>query len=196
MVIDEKDLRFDPLTKKELDSLRLFHEKVTEINESRIIKTNSLKGEVYIELNPDGIKKDANLPDEDDLRSLLLLISPLVRTNERTHYNNIISILANNAKNEDTRSYFKLLQERYSASLNSGLRYGANGKEYSDVDIFKLLINGRYFHCDDNKRDKLKDLEGLPYAAEGALLGTLCVHMSWLRLINRIIADRILTSEK
>jgi hypothetical protein len=196
MVVDEKDLKFHGLTEYELDSLKLFHEQIEKINNSRIIEKDSLKGSTHIEINENGIKAEANLPDDDDLRSLLLLISPLVRTKERINYNEILSILRNRSENNESRSYFDLLQTQYKASLKSGLRYGANGKEYGDEDIFRLLLNGYYFHSDDDKREKLEDLKGLPYAAESALLGTLCVHVSWLRFIDKLIVDRINTLKK
>ena len=192
MVIDEKDLKFSTFTGFELDSLRLFHEQVEKIINSRIIKNEALKGSVHIEMNGDGLKAEANFPDEDDLRSLLLLISPLVRTHERIRFEKILSILEYHSANNDTKSFLELLQKRYHASLESGLRYGANGKEYGDLDIFRLLLNGCHFHIDGDKRDELENLKPLPYAAEGALLGTLCVHVSWLKFVNRIIADRIL----
>lgn len=191
MVIDEKELKFQEFTERELESLRLFHEQIEKINNSRIITNDSLKGSFHIEINENGHKSVAELPNDDDLRSLLLLISPLVRTRERIFYKEIISILKNRSANNESQSYFDLLDKRYHASLKSGLRYGANGKEYGGEDIFRLLLNGCYFHCDDDKRDKLKDLKDLPYAAESALLGTLCVHISYLRFIDGLIVDHI-----
>jgi len=128
MVIDERDLKFSTFTGFELDSLKLFHEQVEKIINSRIIKNEALKGSVHIEMNGDGLKAEANLPDEDDLRSLLLLISPLVRTRERIRFEKILSILEYHSANNETKSFFDLLQKRYHASLESGLRYGANCK--------------------------------------------------------------------
>ena len=140
MVIGEKDLKFIGLTEREIETLKLFHQQIEKINKSRIIETSSLKYSYHIEVNEKGIKaKDANLPDEDDLRSLLLLISPLVRTKERIHYTEILSILKKRSKNDETRSYFDLLEETYNTSLSSGLRYGANGNEYTDKLIYSFI---------------------------------------------------------
>ena len=196
MVINENELRFNPFTEFEFESLRLFHEQMEIINNCRIIKNDALKGSLHIEMNRDELKVDADFPNQDDIRSLLLLISPIVRSKERIHYEKIISILLEESANDGSRSYFETLKDDYKKSLSSGLRYGANGKEYGDDDIFNLLLNVCYFHFDDSMRKKLNDLKGLPHAADSALMGTLCVHISFLRFINKIISDYILTSNK
>jgi hypothetical protein len=193
MVINETDLKFSQFNEDQLKLLRMFHEKMEEINNCRIIKNDALRGSVHHRYDKNGSKVEVNFPDADDLRSLLLLMSTIVRTREKINYEIILSILIDKSVNIDTQSYFKLLQKYYKEALNSGLRYGANGREYSEEDIFRLRVNGCYFHLDEEKLSKLESLKGIPYAADGAVLGTLCVHVSFLKLINKIITDRILS---
>jgi hypothetical protein len=69
MVIEESELKFSPLDEDQLKLLKLFHEKMDEINNCRIIKNDALRGSVHHSMGKDGFKVEANLPDQDDLRS-------------------------------------------------------------------------------------------------------------------------------
>ena len=66
-------MKFKKFTNEELLSLRLFHDRVKKMKESRIIKENSLKYhfQMIIERNK-GFSLKATFPDEDDFRSFLL----------------------------------------------------------------------------------------------------------------------------
>lgn len=180
-------LKFTPFEEKELRSLRLFHDQVERIWESRIIRTNSLRSNIRSNFTDSEITTE--FPEEDDLRSLVTLVRACLVQSNPTFHETILGILKRRSV-EETHSYLNKASELFFRSLNSpGLMVHINGREYSDKQIFDLWLNGHYFHFDDRKTEALECFGEVDYMAKSSLVSMLITYCKWFVFIDAVIKD-------
>ena len=111
-------------------------------------------------------------PDEDDLRSFLLIIRPFTLNDEPIYYKRILSIMRGRilgknclrCLNECVRCFNEHIKSSgVGLQVNSLSKMGESikmdTKEYQIGDIYNLLINGHYCHQDISKIKKLESFK-------------------------------------
>ena len=177
-------MQFKNFSREDILPLRLFHDRVKKMNESRIIKENSLKYHISFNINRnEGFRLEKIFPDEDDLRSFLLIIRPFTLNNEPIYYHRVLSIIRKNIIDEKCRRCLneglRIFNENakhggMNLRINSVSKNGENitieTNEYSNDDIFNLLLNGDYFHQDISKIKQLESFKSDYFKDTGEIL--------------------------
>lgn len=186
-----EDLKFNKFTEYEIESLRLFHEQIEKVNDCKIIKNNLLGIKVSLESTEGGLISDIDCPSDDDLALLLLRIRPFTLQRDRVFFGKILDILEGKAANEETLPYIRTLHKNYNrwaAGSSTLVLQDANGKEYSELDIFKAFLYGDFFHIkNDEPREILRKFKNMPYATRSALISVLINYRFWFSLVDRVI---------
>ena len=137
-------------------------------------------------------------PEEENIRSILLLIRPIKLQNDKTNIRieRILSILRNRSANDRTRLYLETLIRNYKDRNNEpAIKLRGSYGEYNEMDVFDLWVNGYYFHKDDAKRKALDDLMEWPAVVpivKDILLKIIIDSCNWAGLIDDILVNIIL----
>ena len=190
-----KNLKFKPFNAEQLEFMRRFHERIEYIRNSRIIRTDSLNGSIHMDFKRGSIESD--FPDDDDLRSLLVLIRPCLLQEEPTFFVKILNILKMNSADDNTFLYFKRVLQSYYESLKDerGLKLNIGKKLYNDEQLFDLWIHGFLFHeKDEDKRKELENLKDMQYAIMRSVIITTQTYLTWFCLIDSVLMYKVLSS--
>jgi hypothetical protein len=205
-------IEFQKFTNEELLSLQLFHDRVSQMNESRIIKEKSLGCQITLNIDRTiGLSLEKRFPDEDDLRSFLLIIRPFTLNNEPINYHRILSILRENIIEEKCRRCLheclrsfneQITHNGINLQINSICAIGDNIKidttEYEMESIFNLLLNGYYAHQDISKVKELECLKDEYFmnageaVAKEMFIGMLIEYFSFFNFLDYYIISNII----
>ena len=206
-------MKFKEFTTEELFSLRLFHNQVSQMRESKIIKEELLGYETKFTFHRDGrMFVERTFPNEDDLRSLLIIIRPFTLNNDPIYYLKIISIirkrLSEKSCNMCLSEYLRIsitsiekrermLRVEIVKSGKDDLQIEAN--DYSMKEIYDIYLNGHYFHHDIPKIKKLESFKsdyfqdaGEVYA-KSMLLGMIIEYFSFFNNLDYYIVSDIIS---
>jgi len=209
------NMKFNKFTKEEILSLRLFHNRVNQMKESRIIKENSLRYHISFKINQTkGFNLERTFPDEDDLRSFLLIIRPFTLNNEPIYYHKILSILRNRILEEKCRRCLHECLRNFNEHIrhggmdlriNSVSKIGENIKidtnEYQKVNIFNLLLNGYYAHQDISKIKILESFKDDYFMNAGEVIAKtmfidmIIAYFSFFNFLDYYIISNIISDE-
>lgn len=141
------------------DKLSLFNHKAEELKRTRLLK-NGFNPSITIDYEKmKGVRFDVHEPDEDDLRSFLILFRQFFLKNEPIFLNSIYTICHQNFTSQKIKEDLIEAKKIWKKSLKSfGLVYIFNGQELTPEYITDLWINGYYFHNDQEKVALLKRL--------------------------------------
>jgi len=198
------DVKFNSFDEDEMVLLKLFHEKCIQIAESQFIQRGEFNASFTIHV--DKIKGEINtslhMPEEADIRSILVLVRQITLQNEDTNIliERILNILKYRSANERTKLYIQNLTRKYKDRSSEPCcklrgRYG----EYNEMEVFDLWVNGYFFHNDNDKRKKLDDLMEWPpmkAAAKDILIKIVIDSCNWASSIDAILINTILQEDE
>ena len=161
-----EDLEFNAFTKDELDILKVFHEQVVQISDTYFIKSGTFTAHSEIHINKEELNVSFDGPNEANIRSIVLLVRPMIlarKDKTKIRIDAILDMLIDKSADDKTRSYVQTLLRRYNdRSTEPKIElYGPNGLR-TESDIINFWINGYYFHKDSSKRKELDDLMKWP----------------------------------
>ena len=145
------------------ERLKLYVERVNELLQCRFAR-QGMKYQYQIEWDAESqaMKYTADEPDEDDLRSFLLLFRHFVSDREPVFveriFNDCFRFLSNDhlkGELQKAKSHWKQLL--YRAGVMEVI---VDEKTLSGEYVLNLWINGHYFHNDTEKREELSRLLG------------------------------------
>ena len=207
-------MRFKKFSREDILALKLFNDRARQLRDSRIIRDNSLRSHISLNINrTTGLRIEKTFPDEDDLRSFLLIIRPFTLNNEPIYYYRILSIIREHIIDERCRiclnECLRIFNETikhggmnlciHSISTNGENRQ-INTDNYSDEDIYNLLLNGYYFHQDISKVEKIgrfkdeyfKDIGG--FFAKSMFIGMVISYFCFFDFLDNYIVSTILSN--
>ena len=182
------------------EQLALFMESVIELRTASLIKKglsvtidigSSAQGKLQFE--------PRDWPDEEGLRSFLILFRPFISDKEPIFLNRIYNICYNIIKSQKLRNLIADARAKWKrANKFSSFPFKYNGKIYSPEEVVNLIISGKYFHKDENKAKILRALDSstevlfklvfITYIMEGI------AHISWMhKIIKHAIKNGLLS---
>jgi hypothetical protein len=183
------------------------------MRESKIIKEELLGYETKFVFYRDGrMSVERTFPNEDDLRSLLIIIRPFTLNNDPIYYLKIISIIRKRLSGKSCSiclneyvSIFKTSIEKSERKLRVEIVNGGKdhlqieANDYSMKEIYDLYLNGHYFHHDIPKIEKLESFKsdyfqdaGEVYA-KSMLLGMIIEYFSFFNNLDYYIISDIIS---
>jgi hypothetical protein len=147
-------------------------------------------------------------PGEDLLRSLLMLLRPFCLSREKANFHRIRSMLARHAMMRggdvakdvlvELRAYKKGERAVFSESpfviQTKSCDEGGNTKTgtLTPGDIFEDYLNGTYFHCDEERRQRAEAWEACPipkFIFIQSLTSASFVYIHMAGLVSAILAE-------
>lgn len=161
-----------------------------------------------------GFSLKTTFPDEDDFRSFLLIIRPFTLNDDPIYYRKILSIIRGRILEEKC---FRCLNECL-RRFNEGIKHSGmnlqidsiskigesiniDSTKYQIEDIFKLLINGYYFHEDISKIEQLESLKDDYFLdigdkiAKTMLVDMVDAYFSFFNFLDYYIISEIISEE-
>jgi hypothetical protein len=175
--------------------LRLFCTVVEAAVSRRAVQNNTLQSWWKVSGGIDkAVTFEADLGDEEDIRSLLLDIRKLLASGEVVHFPAIANLLETRLTDDDLRADARVNRESWKRSLKGGFGLVLNGTGYDAEAMFNLLANGAIFHSDP---DKVAEYERLDEMTRGMMAATVnqmiidCVRVAQAQrnLVTKALAD-------
>ncbi len=144
--MDDKDKRI----------LELFIAKVEELRSCRLVQTGH---KISFTLNIKGKegKATTTLPDEESLRSFLLVFRNFYSPGESINFRSVCDILLRSIQDPKVKESIAKTRDIYEEVLNkSPLSFVENEQAVSPEEILRRWMYGYYHHTDDKKRKKIE----------------------------------------
>lgn len=137
----------------ELYQLKLFISRANELKNKRAIR-NGFNTQLKINWDKEkGFITEITQPDEDDLRSFLLLLRQFISDKEPIFLNRIYNLCYKYIDDDDIKSGLIKAREVWKQSqINSGMGLILENDDFTPEYSTDLWINGYYFHNDEEKR--------------------------------------------
>jgi hypothetical protein len=145
------------------EKLKLYVERVDELLQCRFAR-QGMKSQYQIEWDSESqtMKYTANEPDEDDLRSFLLLFRHFLSDREPVFVGRIFNDCFRFLNNDHLKGELQKAKDDWKRLLYraGGMEMIVDEKRLSGEYVLDLWINGHYFHNDTEKRKELSRLLG------------------------------------
>lgn len=137
-------------------TLELFITKVNELVNCKLLQTtHKMKFSLNVVGNQG--KATTTLPDEDSLRSFLLIFRNFYSPRERINFLKICDILIDSIQEVSVRDRIEKIREVYKQTLDrSPVHLVENDKSVSPNEIVRRWLYGFYHHTEDAKRKKIE----------------------------------------
>ena len=146
------------------EKLKLFVDKVSELRNTTLMRTNGLRYHFSMRIECDlPTKLTLEEPDEGDLRDYLITFRRFL-SNEDVSLNHILNICQKRLTNVDLKQEIPILRQAWlETKQHSGMKLIMNGQEVLAEEIFDIWLNGRYFHDDLAYGEWLESLSSFLY---------------------------------
>jgi len=147
-----------------IEMLRYFSARADEMGKCRLLK-RGFKAELtlHFEIMKPPMFTEA-VVDNDDFRSFLTYLRPFVSEDEPVYVNRIANVCWKHLRDEKLKGFLKEARRQWKESLKSGpFKLKISNQLWTPEHTTKLIINGYYFHCDQEKREIL---EAIPESAK------------------------------
>jgi hypothetical protein len=154
--------RSAPLAPRE--RLSLFRKRASEMEDLRLIRSG-MKMQFRLTFDSDSrtLHYEANEPDEEDIRSFLLLFRRFISQSEPIFINRIFDDCLRLLSDDVLKSEVKMARDSWKKRTSSGpVKMLCDGNPISPEYMLDLWINGHYFHDDAKKASELEGLLSRP----------------------------------
>ncbi|MCP5131322.1 MAG: hypothetical protein H6985_17280 [Pseudomonadales bacterium] len=148
------------LSDDEWAMLNAYCEKVERLLATKLVASDDcdINGKVRYEKEK-GLWFEASLPPEEVIAEFLMAFRFFYLKKEKTFFLRTLNILRKHIANADARSHFDRLKQRWENGLfSSAMSIQLNGEPMTTSLLLDLWLNAHYFHSDEDKSDKLKEL--------------------------------------
>jgi len=205
-------MKFETFNSDELQSLKLFHNRVGRIWATRIIKENLLGSEIKMTVHRSGeMEVERIFPSEDDLSSFLVHLRPIISKKEPTYYYKIINIVRRRLSEERCRICLNQFVSTFAENIKEidprlivetifkdkeDVRLEKT--EYDSEEIFLLYLNGYYFHDDILKVERLESFKcdyfnnASEIFAKSLFISMAIQYLTFISNVDYFIVSRIL----
>lgn len=163
----------DELDEEIIKKFKIFHQRAEDIYRNKFLRT-SFNSKITAEKNKP-VKLENNFPEDDLLRSFVILIKPFYSKKDSISFNRICNIICNSDNDfsdnliEQTKkvreAWNKLMQTKESDSPPSGTVLVHNNEKLTASKLIDLYFNGYFFHTDLDKHEKIQFMK-LPMFTE------------------------------
>ncbi len=147
----------------ETEQLDLFLEKVALLGQTAIIRSGEMQTQLslsYRHMQP--LKVDVCKPDDETLRSFLLVFRHFVAKGEPVYVNTIANLCWNNIFSDKVRRELKAAKVHWKQQQRNGaVGLTINEQDFDPSFVLDLMINRVFFHSDSRKRNIVKRLDWL-----------------------------------
>ncbi len=144
------------------DKLNFFVMRADELADHRLVRDALNTGFSLNWRHDSGLFWESREPDEDLLRSGLMLARQFISPGEPIFIDHIHNECERNLRSDDLKTRLRKARRAWATSQNTGwLNITIGGQKASPAFIAHLLINGRYFHADVEKHAALAQVQGL-----------------------------------
>ncbi|MEQ1531771.1 MAG: hypothetical protein ABL925_20865 [Methylococcales bacterium] len=184
---------FSDVTEKELECLRLFKRRATQLENNSLI-LNGYESGVDIQMGQQGHALSIkSLPPEEAFRSLLLEFRHFWAVQEDCRFLRILKIIDRHVPG--ARVFTAELKSLWNQALFHRSHLVLDGKVLISEQIIDLWINAEYFHNDLTKRSELRNLIstleplGSGDFAKWLLIGSICERCNVIMKLNRALDE-------
>ncbi len=141
---------------KQLD---LFLTRARQLEQTRLIRSKP-NSSWKMHFSEDGTMTiTTEEPDEEDLRSYLMILRQFVLQKEPIHLGRIHNLLDRRITDDELRGYVTKARDGLKeAARGHGIHFQLNDETISPERVADLWINGEYFHNDPEKKQELDRL--------------------------------------
>jgi hypothetical protein len=138
--------------------LELFLIKVEELSNCSLVKSGQrVKFSIKFKKEEGGTIQ-TSLPDEDSLRSFLMVFRNFYAQKEITNFNKVCKLLIDSLEDNSIKELVKNTRAVYQEILKmSPINLVKNGKSYSPEEIVNFWLYGFYLHTEDEKRKEIEN---------------------------------------
>ena len=152
-----KDIRAEDLA-----VLRLFHDRVVALANTKLVKSNNSKITASISLKSNAdIAFSARLPPEEELAQFLMAFRFFYLQKEPTNFPKIINLVSRYSDDSYTAVGRTLKSQWKNCLFKNAMNIKINGKHISGSLLIDLWFNAHYFHSETEKRAELDRLNSL-----------------------------------
>lgn len=131
--------------------LELYVKRVRELVECRVIKEGKFNYRFKFSANfeTDLAEVTHEMPDEDDLRSVLLTFRLFIANKEPIYFHKIRNVAYKLLRTDlsEQRTFLEEYKRYWNTVMsNNDVQTVGSDKELTSEDILKIYINGKYFH--------------------------------------------------
>lgn len=143
------------------ERLNLFVDRVNELRALRLVRAG-MPSQYTVTI--DGLSQKATYqatePDEEDLRSFLLLFRQFISSREPVFIHRIIGDCVRFLNDDRRKEQVKIAQEHWKSIFREmdDIQIVVNDKDLSPEYVLDLWINGHYFHNDPDKAQEIRRL--------------------------------------
>jgi hypothetical protein len=145
--------------------LDLFVARVRELLDCRLVTTGGLDASFQIRYSDGASSFQQTEIDEEYLRSFLLTFRKFVSNDEAIFVRKVANLLFQEMPGDHERELLKSARDRYTNAMEHGtVRFELNGTYFTPEQSLSHWINGRYFHDDPVKAERLIEQTANPIA--------------------------------
>ena len=147
---------------EDLAALRVFHDRVVSLANTKLIKGENSKITASISLKASSAATfSATFPPEEELAQFLMAFRFFYLQKEPTHFPKIVNIVSKYADGSYTAIARELKSQWKNCLFKNSMSITLNGKSISGSTLIDLWFNAHYFHSVAEKRAELDRLNAL-----------------------------------
>lgn len=139
--------------------LELFLERAHQLLDRRLIRDRALEAEfnIHFELVGGSMQLSAERMDEEDLRSFMLALRLFTLQKEPTQLGKVFNLLHRLLPSGEWQEAAKKIRSDWNQSQRQNLvaLQLPGQRTYEAEDLFRIMVNGYYFHSDEDARAEL-----------------------------------------
>lgn len=147
------------MTEDTKNILRLFQEHVQELRTHSLLKSKDLKIKTSVTLDGNRVVIRRHAIDEEKLESFLMRLRRFNSDRDDLFLPKILNIISRYDRIRTTQIKVRDIRDQFLCRRKyCGLKCRHDGKVYTELEIFNLMINGRFFHVDKAKKAELSGI--------------------------------------
>jgi len=161
--------RFDVIAKSlaqdECVAFSAFYAACEDVYRHSLVQNKGLKVESRVKFKDDSDQVEVSHyePDEERYESLLIRVRRFCNQKDKIHFPKIINLMMRNEVCFEEKDFLIKAKDVFGGKNENMINY----EKYDEESLFNIYINGKMFHTDPEKNEKIsavKDLFGLPIA--------------------------------
>lgn len=142
------------------EQLSLFRCRADELTRLPVIKNGFNPGVTIQWDRMSGLRFERREPDEDRVRSLVLLLRQFISDGVPIYIGKIYNVLHQRLKSEELKGYIANSRDAWKQACKAlGVKLDFRGGQLTPEHIADLWFNGHYFHSDEDKTRELWRLD-------------------------------------
>lgn len=145
------------------ERLDLYVKRVNELIATQAVQTGAFNIQLSFQFaREQGLKTASREPNEELLRSFLLTFRQFVSDKEPVFANGIANICWQELRSDELRGHLEAARRRWFKACRAGpLKVVIDEDHLSPENALDIWINGKYFHNDKRKAERIKRLDPL-----------------------------------